>query len=128
MGSITSGLQDPRGTIQKFGTHGGSGSEVLMIGPVQVAENDQHHILDIKAAVKKGAAGTIFRLYMSSDGSNWTHIDSVEIGDYGTYTSTYGVSIKVPAGYYWKVTGQQDTGSRMAVHVGGVSKIHDVRD
>jgi len=128
MSAITCGLQDPRGTIQKFGTHAGSTGEVTLISPVQVAANDQHHLIDLKAAVKKGAEGTIFRLYISADGSTYTHVDSVEIGDYGTYTSTYGVSLKVPAGYYWKVTGQQDTAARMAIKVGGVAKVFDVRD
>lgn len=139
MMTMTVALVNPVGTIQKFGTlPAGALVETLIVGPIQVTPNpsgqalvgppEEHHLTDFKCAVAKGAAGTIFRLYRSSDGVTYVQIDAIEIGDYGTYTSTYGTSVKIKAGEYWKVTLQQSTVARASIKVGGQARNADVRD
>lgn len=124
------GLQNPNGTIQVAGiSAGGSVSEVDIIPFQSVPANGMHFIGDIKVAVKKGAAGTIFRLYRLGAGESGVGrvVDTVEIGDYGTYTSTYAVGRKFLPGEQWKVTLQQDTAARCSVNVGGISSTADLR-
>jgi hypothetical protein len=124
------GLQDPGGTISKSGRSAtGSLTETDLIAAVTVPSGDAHHLTDFKFAVAKGAAGTIFRLYGSADSDDpWTQIDDFEIGDYGIFSETKGVSHKFKAGERWKVTVQQSTIARCAVQVGGQARSMDVRD
>lgn len=123
-------LENPLGTISRSGrSAAGSTSEIDLIAAVTVPANDEHHICEIGARVAKAAEGTIYRLYgRASSSDNWTQVDEVEIGDYGTYTANVAVSHKFKAGEQWKVTGQQSTAGRFAVRVGGMAKRTDVRD
>ena len=67
--STTIGLSNPNGTINKSGrSAAGSTSEIELITAVTVPSGDEHHLTDVTFSVKKGAAGTIFRLYGRSSG------------------------------------------------------------
>lgn len=128
--TTTIALANPQGTINRSGrSAAGETSETELISAVTVPAGDEHHITDIAFAVAKGAAGTIFRLYARADsGDSWTQIGDIECGDYGTYTRTYGVSKKIPAGHQWRVTVEQSTGARCAIEVHGVAAVTNVRD
>jgi len=128
--STTIGLSNPNGTINKSGrSAAGSTSEIELITAVTVPSGDEHHLTDVTFSVKKGAAGTIFRLYGRSSSANpWTQIGEIECGDYGSYTRSWDTSKKIPAGHQWRVTGQQDTAARMGIEVHGIAKNFDVRD
>lgn len=124
------GLQDPGGTISKSGRSStGSLTELDLIAAVTVPDPGAHHITDFQFSAAKGAAGTIFRLYgRASSSASWTQIDDFEMGDYGVFTVTLGVSHKFKANEQWKLTVQQTTIARCAARIGGQAKGVDVRD
>lgn len=130
MNSICVGLQDPAGTISKSGRSStGSLTEATLISAVTVPTGDVHHLLDFKFAVQKGAAGTLFRLYgRAASTDSWVQVDDFEVGDYGIFSETKGVSHKFKAGAQWYMTVIQTTIARVACRVGGLAKGVDVRD
>lgn len=124
------GLQDPSGTISKSGrSTTGSLTEIDLIAAVTVPADDAHHLTDFQFSVAKGAAGTIFRLYgRAASTDSWTQVNDFEVGDYGIFNATAGMSHKFKAGEQWKVTVLQTTIARCAARVGGIAKGADVRD
>lgn len=128
--TMTVGLQNPVGTINRSGrSSGGATSETELISAVSVPSGDEHHLTDFVYGVAKGAAGTIFRIYArASSSDSWTQVGDIECGDYGTYTRSFGTSLKIPAGHQWRVTVQQSTAARCSIGVNGVAKVTDVRD
>lgn len=123
-------LENPAGTISKSGRSStGSLTEVDLISAVSVPTGDRHDLTDFKFAVQKGAAGTLFKLYgRASSSDSWTQVDDFEIGDYGIFSETKGISHKFVGGSQWKMTVIQTTIARVACRVGGISKITDVKD
>ena len=130
MMTMTVGLENPAGTISKSGRSStGSLTEAELISAVTVPAGDRHDLTDFKFAIAKGAAGTLFRLYgRAASADAWTQVDDFEIGDYGIFSETKGISHKFLPGAQWRMTVIQTTIARVACRVGGISKTTDVKD
>lgn len=128
--TMTVGLSNPSGTINRFGlSANGSSTEVDIVAAVTVPANDEHHVTDFHVGVAKGASMTLFKLYYKPVGSStFTEVDEIPVGDYGSNVITLGTSHKFKAGEQWKVTFLQGTIGRVSMRVGGQARIADSRD
>lgn len=128
--TMTVGLSNPSGTINRFGLNAaGSSSEVDIIPAVTVPSNDEHHVTDLHVGVAKGCSLTIFKLYYKPSGSStFTQVDEIPVGDYGSNVITWGTSHKFKAGEQWKVTFLQGTIGRVSIRAGGQTRVADSRD
>lgn len=130
MSTMTVGLSNPSGTINRFGVSAaGSTSEVDIIPAVSVPTNDEHHVTDFHVGVAKGCAGTLFKIYYKPAGASaFTQVDEIPVGDYGSAVITLGTSHKFKTGEQWKVTFLQSTIGRVSMRVGGQTRVADSRD
>jgi hypothetical protein len=128
--TMTVGLSNPSGTINRFGlSANGSSTEVDIVPAVTVPANDEHHITDLHVGVAKGCSNTLLKLYYKpSGGSAFIEVDEIPVGDYGSSVITWGTSHKFKSGDAWKVAFLQGTIGRVSVRVGGQAKITDSRD
>jgi hypothetical protein len=120
----------PMGTINRFGIlPSGATVETVIVGPITVPSQDEHHLTDFHVGVAKGSVLTLFRIYYQPVGAaGFTEVDEIPIGDYGSNVLTLSTSIRVKAGEAWKVTVSQGTPGRVTLRVGGQTKIQDSRD
>jgi hypothetical protein len=128
--TMTVGLSNPSGTINRFGLNAaGSTSEVAIVGPIAVPANDEHHVTDFHVGVAKGSSLTVFKIYYQPVGAaGFIQVDEIPVGDYGSNVITLGTSHKFKAGENWKVTFLQGTIGRVSMRVGGQTRVADSRD
>lgn len=130
--TICTGLPNPSGVISRFGVlPNGATVETTIVGPITVptSQPEEHHITDLHVGVAKGSSLTRFILYYQPVGaSQFTVVDEVPIGDYGSAVITLASSHKFKAGEVWKVTVIQGTAGRVSIRVGGQSRWQDSRD
>ena len=118
------------GVLQKFGANAGSTSQIVLIGPVQLAANNQADITDFGGTGAPGSAGTVVEFQKSNDNfsSNIVPLSRIELPSPGTMLKSFDTPIRVQGGQSIRVIGSQGTAGAFSAELGGQTKDADVLD